>query len=303
MQQVTVSVPATSANLGPGFDCLGIALNLRQRVTFTVRQEPRIIFTAEGEDAHMIQRDEGNLVYLAMKLVFNQLGVDPPSGLHIHQDNEIPIASGLGSSSTAILAGLHGANELAGSPLTCNQVLQLATDFEGHPDNVAPATFGGLVLGVQTPDGLVVEQIPVPSMEVMVTLPDFELFTEAARAVLPTQVSLANVIYTSSRVGLLIRAFESADFNLFSVAMQDRIHQPYRVPIIPGMAEAMDAVLEAGAAGVALSGAGPSMIAFAADGFDRIKAAAALAFRKAGVNCRQWQLAVDNEGIRIQNKS
>lgn len=303
MQQVTISVPATSANLGPGFDCLGIALNLRHRVTFTLQQDPGIIISAEGEDAHLIQRDEGNLVYLAMRLVFQQLGLDPPNGLHIHQENEIPIASGLGSSSTAILAGMHGANELAGSPLTRHQVLQIATDFEGHPDNVAPATFGGLVLGVQTPNGLIVEQIPVAAMEVMVTLPDFELLTEAARAVLPIQISLADAIYNSSRVGLLIRALETADFDLLPVAMQDRIHQPYRVPIIPGMAEAMVAALEAGAAGVALSGAGPSLIAFTPDGFDRIKAAAALAFKEAGLGCRQWQLAVDNEGVLIQNKS
>jgi homoserine kinase len=303
MQQVTISVPATSANLGPGFDCLGIALDLRHRVTFITQQEPGIIITTQGEDDHLIPRDEGNLVYMAMKLFFHRLGVNPPRGLHIHQDNEIPIASGLGSSSTAILAGLHGANELAGSLLTREQVLQMATDFEGHPDNVAPATYGGLVLGVQTPDGLIIEQIPIPSMKVMVTLPDFDLLTEAAREVLPKQISLADAIFNSSRVGLLIRALETADYELLSIAMQDRFHQPYRVPIIPGMKEAMTAVLKAGAAGVALSGAGPSLIVFAAGGFDSLEAAAALAFNNAGVNCRQWRLTIDNKGVLIQNKS
>jgi homoserine kinase len=302
MQKVTISVPATSANLGPGFDCLGIALNLRHRVTFTVQQEPGLKITAEGEDAHLISRNEDNLVYLAMKLVYHQLGIEPP-GLHIHQQNEIPIASGLGSSSTAILAGLHGANELAGSPLTAEQVLQMATDFEGHPDNVAPASYGGLVLGVQTTDGLIVEQIPVPAMTVLVTLPDFQLLTEAARSVLPKQVSLVDAIFNSSRVGLLIRALETSDYDLLSAAMEDRLHQPYRMPIIPGMTEAMSAVIEAGAAGAALSGAGPSLIALAAGEFEGIQTAAASAFKEAGLNCRQWQLTVDNDGVIIHNKS
>jgi homoserine kinase len=301
MQQVTISVPATSANLGPGFDCLGIALELRHRVTFTVQQEPGLRITAVGEDAHLIPRDEENLVYTAMKLVYLRLGLDPP-GLHIHQENEIPIASGLGSSSSAILAGLHGANELAGKPLTCEQVLQMATDFEGHPDNVAPASYGGLVLGVQTPDGLVVEQVSLPPMKVLIVLPDFQLLTEAARSVLPREISLSNAIFNSSRVGLLIRALETADYDLLSVAMHDRFHQPYRVPIIPGMSEAMTAVHEAGAAGVALSGAGPSLIAFADGSLDLLGTAAALAFESEGINSRQWQLTVDNKGVIIQNK-
>jgi homoserine kinase len=302
MRQVIISVPATSANLGPGFDCLGIALDLRHRVTFTAHNEPGFRITAEGEDAHLIPRNEDNLVYLAMRLVFQRVGGEP-AGLHIHQANEIPIASGLGSSSTAILAGLNGANELAGSPLTDEEVLQMATDLEGHPDNVAPATYGGLVLGVQTPEGLLVEQIPVFPMKAVVVLPDFELFTEVARSVLPTQVSMATAIHNCSRVGLLVRALETADYDLLSIAMQDRLHQPYRIPIIPGMAEAMQAACDAGAAGVALSGAGPSLIAFAADGLDEIGAASASAFKDAGVSSRQWQLTIDNKGVEIQNIS
>jgi homoserine kinase len=140
-------------------------------------------------------------------------------------------------------------------------------------------------------------------MQAIVILPDFELFTEVARSVLPTQVSMRTAIFNSSRVGLLIRALEKADYDLLSEAMQDRLHQPYRVPLIPGMAEAMRAARDAGAAGVALSGAGPSLIAFSADGLDRIGSAAARAFKEAGLNVRQWQLAVDTDGVLIQNKS
>jgi homoserine kinase len=299
MRQVTISVPATSANLGPGYDCLGIALDLRHRVTFSTQHEPGLHITASGEDAHLIPKDKTNLVYRSMELVFQRVG-GQPAGLQIHQKNEIPVASGLGSSSSAVLAGMFGANELAGSPLTREQVLQMATDLEGHPDNVAPAVYGGLVLGVQSARGLLVEQFAVPPMEVLVVLPDFELLTETARAALPAQVSLTDAIHNISRLGMLIHALQTADYDRLSVAMQDRLHQPYRIPIITGMADAMRAAREAGAAGVALSGAGPGLIAFAAAGYETIAAAVATAFHNAGVNSRQWQLSVDNDGISIQ---
>lgn len=302
MRQVTVSVPATSANLGPGYDCLGIALNLRHHVTIEALSKPGLHITASGEDTHLIPNNETNLVYRSMRLTFQRLGGEP-AGLRIHQENEIPIASGLGSSSSAVLAGIFGANELAGSPLSREEVLQMATDLEGHPDNVAPAVYGGLVLGVQSEEGLIVERIPVPSLEVVVVLPDFVLLTEDARAALPTDVPLTDAIYNSSRVGLLIHALQTADYERLSAAMQDRLHQPYRIPLITGMAEAMRAAREAGAAGVALSGAGPSMIAFAEKGHEAIGKAAAAAFTSAGLNTRQWKLQVDKNGAQIQNNT
>ncbi len=300
MCQVMISVPATSANLGPGYDCLGIALSLRHHVTITEREEPGLEITAEGEDAHLVPRDETNLVYRAMTHLFQRVG-HKPSGLHIEQLNEIPIASGLGSSSSAVLAGLFGANELAGSRLTREEVLQIATDLEGHPDNVAPAVYGGLVLGVQSEDGLIISSFELPQIEVAVVLPDVVLLTEDARAALPADVPLSDAIFNSSRVGLLIQALQTADYDRLAVAMQDRLHQPYRIPLVPGMEEAMQAAKEAGASGVALSGAGPSLIAFAKAGHKAIAHAAAAAFKRAGVDARQWRLAVDNRGIRIQN--
>ena len=137
-KQATIIVPATSANLGPGFDCLGLALSLYQRVTFTAGPEPGLTITAEGEDAHKIPTDTSNLVWQSAELIFDRFG-KRPFGLHIHQDNQIPIGSGLGSSSSAILAGLFGANALLGSPLSRAELLQIAADLEDHPDNVAPA--------------------------------------------------------------------------------------------------------------------------------------------------------------------
>jgi homoserine kinase len=298
MREVTVSIPATSANLGPGYDSLGLALNLRHRVTFSEKAEPGLHITAVGEDADQIPRDESNMVFQAMQLVSQKIGRKLP-GLHIHQDNEIPIASGLGSSSSAVLAGMFGANDLAGSPLTREEILQMATDLEGHPDNVAPAVYGGLVLGVQGPQGLLTERIEIRPLKVLVVLPDVTLLTERAREVLPEYVPLADAIFNSSRLGLLIRALEAADYDKLAVAMQDRLHQPYRIPLIQGMEDAMRAAQESGASGVALSGAGPSLIAFANGGHTAIGKAAATAFRQAGIGCRQWELAVENQGVCI----
>jgi homoserine kinase len=268
-KQATIIIPATSANLGPGFDCLGLALSLYQRVTFTAGPEPGLTITAEGEDAHKIPTDTSNLVWQSAELIFDRFG-KRPFGLHIHQDNQIPIGSGLGSSSSAILAGLFGANALLGSPLSRAELLQIAADLEGHPDNVAPAVYGGLILGIQDSETLLIERISVPPLRVAVVMPDFQLSTAEARAALPAQVSRQDAIFNAARLGLLVRALETADYDKLRIAMQDRLHQPYRLPLVPGLAEAFGAAYAAGAAGVALSGAGPSLIAFAPQGHEAI---------------------------------
>lgn len=296
MRQVTVSVPATSANLGPGFDCLGLALDLRQEVTFRSEAQPGLTITARGEDADKIPLDAGNLVYEAAEIVFHRLG-HRPSGLSIIQDNKIPIGSGLGSSSSAVLAGMFGANALLGGPLSKQEILQLATDLEGHPDNVAPAVYGGLVLGVQGPNGLVVDQIQIPQMRVIIILPDCKLLTVDARAALPFDVPLKDAIFNAGRVALLIRALQAGDYEKLSVAMQDRLHQPYRIALVPGMKDAFLAAREAGASGVAISGAGPGLLAFAPSGQKAIVEAAVSAFQRAGLSCRTWILPIDTKGV------
>jgi homoserine kinase len=301
MQQVTVSVPATSANLGPGYDCLGLALDLRHNVTFSLQSEASLRITADGEDSHKIPLSENNLVFQAAEIIFRRLNWQP-SGLHIHQQNEIPIGSGLGSSSSAVLAGMFGANGLCGSPLSRQDILQLATDLEGHPDNVAPAVHGGLVLGIQGSNGLVVEQIPIPPLNVVIILPDYQLLTADARAALPDHIPLQDAIFNTSRTGLLIRALETANFKKLQIAMQDKLHQPYRIQLIPGMKDAFQAAQEAGASGVALSGAGPSLIAFAPEQHQEISAAAVSAFGRAGYSCRTWNLSVDTTGVIVSTQ-
>jgi homoserine kinase len=301
MNQVTISIPATSANLGPGFDCLGLALTLRNEFTLTGTDsptDPALIIEASGVDAHKIPTDASNLFVQSAELIFERVGKRPLT-LHLQQHNNIPVGSGLGSSSTAVLGGMLAANALVNGGLSRADILQLATNHEGHPDNVAPALYGGLVLGVQGDDGLHIEQFPIPPLQAVVILPDFHLLTSEARAALPSHIPLKDAIYNTSRIGLLIHALQTADFTKLNIAMQDKYHQPYRIPIIPGMAEAFAAARHAGAAALALSGAGPSLIAFAPANHQAIAAAAQAAFAQAGLASRTWLLSLDTAGACV----
>lgn len=297
---VTVVIPATSANLGPGYDCLGLALGLYNRITFTKVAQPGLRITVTGTDAHKVATDETNLVYQCAQIVFDEVG-RRPSGLHIQQENNIPVGSGLGSSSTAVLGGLLGANELVGRPFTRAEILQMAVAAEGHPDNVAPALYGGLILGIAGSEGLHIEHLPVAEMKVVVVLPDFYLLTSAARAALPAKVPIPDAVFNASRTPLLVRALETGDYGKLALAMQDKLHQPYRIPLVPGLADAFATAYAAGAAAVALSGAGPSLIAFAASGHEAIGEAVTAVFGQYQLPSRTWILDVDRGGSQIES--
>lgn len=291
---VKVMVPATTSNLGPGFDCLGLALTLYNTVSLC-RVDAGLSIDVEGEGIHLIPRDETNQVVQAIHLLFAQAGLPVP-GLHIHLKNDIPVCSGLGSSGAAVLGGLLAANQLLPEPLSRETVLALATELEGHPDNVAPALYGGLVLANRDGDRLLVESLPVAPLQAVVALPDVDLPTAEARAVLPLKVSLFDAAFNAGRTALLVQALITGDYGKLGVAMQDRLHQRYRVPLVPGMHDAFQAARAAGASGVALSGAGPGVLAFAPDGHQRIADAMCRAFVAAGVECRSWVLSVDRVG-------
>lgn len=303
MKQVTVTVPATTANLGPGFDCLGLALGLYNEVTFTAEMGPeskgKFTLTISGEGIGRLPTDNGNLVARAAECVFLKVGQRPP-GLHIHQQNNIPVGSGLGSSAATVLAGMLAANALVEDRLSQAELLQLAVQMEGHPDNIAPALHGGLTLVVQENNHLHVEQIGVPPLRVVIVLPDFDLPTVTARAALPPQVPYADAVFNAGRLGLLLQALATADYSKLRLAMQDRLHQPYRLGLIPGATDAFTAAYLAGAAGVALSGAGPSVIAFAPDNLEAIGRSIANAFAGAGLSSRTWILPVDFWGSRLE---
>ena len=295
--QFSVTVPATTANLGPGFDCLGLSLALYNTLEVRPREEGFIV-TIEGEGQGVIAVDHTNMMVEAMKRLSATVGRPLPS-VHLHQINHIPVSSGFGSSAAAVLAGCLAANRLLQAPLSPEELLSLAVVMEGHPDNMVPAYYGGLVLAGSNGDRLLVEQLPVADLRVLVVLPNFALSTVEARAVLPRQVPLADAIFNLGRVGLLIRALAEGDFDRLGAAMRDRLHQPYRVPLIPGMQEAFDAARSAGAAGVALSGAGPGVIAFAERDHETIAAAMSEAFAAAGLDSRYWTLEIDRRGSRL----
>lgn len=295
---VIVSVPATTANMGPGFDCLGMALGLYNEIHMAL-SPGKIAIEVLGEGADDIQRDESNIVWRAAQRVFQEIGQENP-GLSIRLVNNIPTARGLGSSAAAIVGGLVAANRLTGETLSREKLLALATELEGHPDNVAPALLGGMVVSVMA-EGVVqtLKITPPEELHAVVAIPDFKLSTHAAREVLPKQVSLQDAIFNLSRAALLVGAFYEKRLDLLSVASRDVLHQPYRAPLVPGLLNVIEAANQAGALSVALSGAGPTVIALT-DGYDqRIAQAMQDSFRAAGVNCRVKVLQPDVDGTRI----
>lgn len=270
--KVSVKVPATSANIGPGFDCLGLALPIYNTVTIeeTVLPGTGIEINMMTEDETSIDemifddipRDENNIVYKAVEMLYNSIGQEP-SELKINIQSQIPITRGLGSSAAVIVGGLIAANKLLGSPADETALLSIATEVEGHPDNVAPAILGGFVLASQEDDGSIVyRKLNWPNeWDITVCIPDFELSTNIARSVLPENVPLQHAIYNSKHLAMLIDAVNTKDEKLMKVALHDKLHQPYREKLVPGMKEIMEAFKhEDGVLGCVLSGAGPTML-------------------------------------------
>ncbi len=297
LQVAVITVPATTANLGPGFDCLGLALGLHNRVRMAL-DGSGLAVEIYGEGSDVLPRDGSNLVVQAAQAVFERVGF-AAEGLVVQQENLIPIGSGLGSSAAAVMGGIAAANALAGFPLTDEEMLELAVAKENHPDNVTPALFGGLTVTNSVDGKLLVEHMLMPPMSVAIILPEFDLPTAAARAALPLNIPMADAVFNIGRMGMLIPALLKPDFDKLGFAMQDRLHQSYRLPLIPGMAAAFEAARAAGAKAVTLSGAGPSLAAFATEGHDAIIEAAQAAFAANGLESRAWTLPVDNSGIQI----
>ena len=270
--KVSVKVPATSANIGPGFDCLGLALPIYNTITIeeTVLPGTGIEINMMSEEEHAIDemifddipRDENNIVYKAVEMLYNSIGQEP-SELKINIQSQIPITRGLGSSAAVIVGGLMAANKLLGSPADEIALLSIATEVEGHPDNVAPAILGGFVLASQEDDGSIIyRKLNWPQeWDITVCVPDFELSTNIARSVLPEQVSIQDAVFNAKHLAMLIEAVNTADTKLMKTALQDRLHQPYREKLVPGMRDIMEAFKhEDGVLGCVLSGAGPSML-------------------------------------------
>ncbi|MBL8103497.1 MAG: homoserine kinase [Anaerolineales bacterium] len=254
---IKIRVPATSANLGPGFDCLGLALNVWNEVTFETADKST--YHAVGEGAEKLNKGTRNLLTKAYALLYDVCG-QKMNGVQISAQNEIIMSSGMGSSAAAIVAGLFGANEMLGRPLNTTELLKLANDMEGHPDNVAPAILGGLVVSIMTQQEIITKRYEVPELTLIIVKPRVDWPTRTARAVLPKSVSRADAIHNIGRAILVVDALRNGDLDLLQKVMDDRIHQAYRLRHISGGMAAYKAAKHFGAA--ALSGAGPSIINF-----------------------------------------
>ncbi|MFN8499406.1 MAG: homoserine kinase [Anaerolineae bacterium] len=290
-----VRVPATTANLGAGFDVLGLSLSLHNEIEATTAASLSI--TVEGEGAAELPRDATNLVWQAAQRAYACVGVTP-SGARLHMRNAIPLESGLGSSAAAIVAGLLLGNALVGDKLDRDTLLALAIDMEGHPDNVAPAMLGGLVAGARDDAGRpIVRRLPIPALKAVVVMPEARLSTAAARRALPSTIPMSDAVFNLGRLALTIAAFQAGDYALLAQAMGDRLHQPYRAPLVPGLADALAAARAQGAA-AAISGAGPAVVGFAAQGHEGLAAGITECFARVGYGARSWVLDVA-EGASI----
>ena len=290
---ITVRVPATSANLGSGFDCFGMALSLYANVSFEKLDSGLVI---EGCPEEF--RNAQNLVYIAYQATLKQLGLEL-EGVKIFLDSSIPIARGLGSSAALLVAGVMGANAMHGSPLSKQACFTLCTTLEGHPDNVAPAIFGGCVASVLN------HQVPIavpfnvhPSLKILALIPDFQLSTKQARDVLPMSVSITDAVFNLSRTAILGKALESGDHELLRIASKDKIHQPYRKYLIPDYDAIVSLCKSNGTIAIFLSGAGPTMLCLYADDSFADKMKTSLVNLKA-----KWELLpleIDMHGAMIE---
>ncbi|MGL5149459.1 MAG: homoserine kinase [Clostridium sp.] len=254
---ITVKVPATSANMGPGFDSLGIALERYNKFSFKEIEKGLIFKGIPNEFCN-----EENIIYKAMNLCFSKNNYNPKGLEIVVNEQNIPISRGLGSSSSCIVGGLLGANEIMGNPFNKNEILKMAVEMEGHPDNVAPAILGGMVVSIMDEGQPFYDIVNLKDdLEFVVIIPNFKLETKEARGVLPVNISLKDGVYNASRTALIVASLCSGNYDLLKYACKDSFHESYRGKLIRGFNEIKGAALEMGALAVFLSGAGPSIMA------------------------------------------
>lgn len=298
-----IRVPGSTSNLGPGFDCFGLALNLyltvRAQAAPGANESCRVTTTGAKEN-EVLPRNNANLIYRAMAFAARREGLSlPPVELEVH--NEIPLASGLGSSAAAIVAGIWLSALLTGQELADQTMLNYATEFEGHPDNVAASLCGGFVISCVRNDRTVTAaKFEWPAqVRVLVVSPHSQLPTHVARAALPRMVTRAAAVHNLQRTALFTAALAQQKYELLWEAMCDQLHQPQRESLVPGLAEALALPRMEGLLGVALSGAGPSILALITDHADEIGARLANCFREHKIESTIRTLEVDNDGVRL----
>lgn len=309
--KVSVKVPATTANIGPGFDCLGMALPIYNTITIEETVLPgtgveiNVIADSDVIDQlslDHIPSDENSIVYKAVELLYNSIG-QTPSELRINIHSNIPVARGLGSSSSVIVGALIAANELLGRPADEVALLSIACEIEGHPDNITPAIVGGLVISSQEEDGSVAyRKLKWPDKwAVTVCVPDFELSTDIARSVLPAEVPMKDAVYNAQRLAMFVEAVHTEDSELMKLALHDRLHQPYRMKLVPGLDKIIanlrhfDNVL-----GCVLSGAGSSILVISEkNDLEKIRNVVRDTWAEQNIKCTIKTLSVEDNGAQI----
>jgi homoserine kinase len=296
---VIVRVPASTANLGPGFDTLGVALKLHNHITLRELDAPAIELVSGGKNlppsnaAHAMAREVVEKFYERAKL--------RPQGAHIEIKGDVPISRGLGSSVTVRLGILFALNELNNRPLSNAAMLELVTALEGHPDNCVPALFGGFCVSAIIGGAVRHRRFAVPQgLKFVAVVPDFDVPTEKARAILPKQVPLADAVENVSRAALIAATFASGDFSLLKNLFDDKLHQPYRKKLNPQLDDAISAGVHAGALGGWLSGSGSTVICLTESKEKAVAEAMAAAFAREKIACETHILVADNDGTRVK---
>jgi len=295
----TIYVPATSANLGPGYDVIGVALNVYNVFHVTIGGDKKLSIDIKGEGADDIPRDENNLIFRSALAGLKSAGVEMPE-IQIHQVNSVPLNRGMGSSATAVLGGLMIAREIAGDRLSIDDMLSLAVDIEGHPDNLMAAYMGGVVINYRR-NGVYkgVKFIPPEPLNVVLVIPDRQVSTKRARELLPDSYKIQDVVFNIRSMSLLVHALHTGEYNLLSVAMEDRIHQLYRAELIPGFDDVVESAKKAGALGCAISGSGSTVIAFCNENENEIARVMKEAFKRHSVESISMITGIAEDGCRI----
>jgi len=300
MDTIKIKVPASTSNLGPGFDTLSLALDWYNEFTFKVIKEGLKITQL---NSNKLPEDSTNLVYKSFCEVFKKQKKTPP-GIELDINCQIPLAAGLGSSASAVVSGVLVANTLLDNVLTKSEILSLATKLEGHPDNCAAAIYGGLTISVSQDEKVYVSQFPWPKeLLVIVVVPDFELPTRISRELLPSKIPYGDATFNVSRTAYLLSSLLNKDWEGLKIGFQDRLHQPFRKDLVPGMEEVLNEGLKKGACGATLSGAGPTLVAFVNDKSkaEEIGKVMTEKWQEFKVKSNYRVLNVASDGVKVEN--
>ena len=303
MKKVKVTVPASTTNLGCGFDCLGLALSLYNSIEIEKIKEKKVIVEVKGEGEGVIPLNDKNIIFPALKMVFEKAG-EKVEGIKIKEENNIPLERGLGSSAATRIGVIVAACSLLDLNLSRKEILKMASSLEGHPDNAAASLLGGFVAVADDEKGPYWVRLSVPeNLRVCVILPEVKIPTEKAREALPEKVPLKDAIFNLSRVSILIPSLVQGRWENLAFATQDKIHQPYRSKLLPQMRKVFEAALSQGAKGVFLSGAGSGIAAFCLEEeAEKIGEAMKKVFLEEGIKSYFLILSIDNKGCRVNEK-